>query len=696
MSDLIFPSQFMPHGQCYLWESGLLWSHVLADLIIVLAYFSIPFFLFYIVKKREDIQFGTVFYLFGLFILLCGATHLIAIVTVWKPLYWLSAYIKALTAIVSIFTAYFLWRLIPQILIIPSPSQLKKVNEQLKDEIVKHEITEQELKKFSLAIEYSPNLVMITNYEGNIEYCNPAMYKVTGYEKDELIGYNPRKMMSNLTSKETYQHLWGTIRQGRPWQGELLDRKKNGELFWCLHSIASIKNNLNQITHYVSVAHDITDRKDSEELIKSLAYYDPLTHLPNRTLFQERMERAIISAKRNKRIFALIYLDLDRFKSINDTLGHVIGDKLLIEVGKRIKAVLRERETIARLGGDEFAIILSDIDKPESAGFVAEKILKQFSTVLNLDNHELFISTSLGIAIFPNDADNIEALTKDADTALYHAKDQGRGRYAFFDKNLEEKNIRHLEIEMGLRKAISENELSLLYQPKLDAKTGKLVGVEALLRWRNEKLGQVSPVEFIEIAEHTGQIEEIGNWVLCEVCRQINLWSQHLNSDLPVSINLSARQFKQDTLLSSIERHMQEFAVNPAALEFEITESAIMDEPAVSLAIMQEFNKKGLKLAIDDFGTGYSSLAYLKRFPAHTLKIDRSFIHDIAGDKGDAAIVTATISLAHNLGLKVVAEGVENKVQAEFLTKHGCDELQGFFFHEPLTADEIVANYGLV
>ncbi len=694
MLELLSPARFMPHGQCYLWEPALLWIHVVSDLIIVLAYYSIPFLLAYIVKKRTDIKFDLVINLFGLFILLCGSTHLISIVTVWQPAYWLSAGIKISTALVSIFTAYFLWRLIPNLLTIPSPEQLQAVNQQLKDEIKKHEHTEKELNKFSLAIEHSPNLVIMTDKSGVIEYCNPAMCKITGYKQEELLGEKPSKLMSNLTPEDKYKNLWQTITKGQSWEGELLDRKKNGDLFWCLHTIAPIKDLKQKITHYVSVAYDISVRKDSEELIKNLAYYDPLTQLPNRSLFQERMQQAILRAKREQSIFALMYMDLDRFKSINDTLGHLTGDKLLIEVGKRIKGALREQETVARLGGDEFAIILCDIEKPESAGIVAEKLLDQFSSPIIIDHHELFVSTSVGIAIYPNDADQIESLIKEADTALYHAKDEGRGRYAFFNQTLEDKNQQQLAIEMGLRKAIENTEFSLKYQPKINTQNQQLSGVEALIRWHHPELGMVSPDAFIPIAEDTGQIDKIGDWVIQSVCLQISRWRQHHQLCLPVSINLSARQFRQDiALLAAIDRNIEHYHITPELLEFEITESAIMDAPQRSLEIMLKFQQRGLKISIDDFGTGYSSLGYLKRFPVNILKIDRSFVNDITTDKDDAAIVIATIGLAHNLGLKVIAEGVETKEQMLFLKQHHCDEIQGYYFNPPLSPEVIIEKY---
>lgn len=684
----------MPQGQCFLWEPGLLWTHVIADLIITLAYYTIPFFLFCFLKKRTDLQFSWIFSLFGVFIVLCGTSHLLAILTIWYPAYWLAGFVKGLTALFSIITAYLLWVLLPKILALPSPSQLEVVNEELIDEINLHELAENELCKFSLAIEHSQNLVMITDNTGTIEYCNPALHKITGYTKEELLGRNPSILSSSFTPDYKYKELWKAITNGHSWQGELLDRKKNGDLFWCLHSIASIKNTLGQITHYVSVAHDISERKDAEETIKKLAYYDPLTNLPNRSLFKERIEQAALKSKRSHAIFALMYLDLDRFKSINDTLGHIIGDKLLIEVGKRIKSVLREQETVARLGGDEFAIILNNIEKPESAGIVADKVLKEFLKPIVIDKHELFISTSLGISIYPDDSEDIETLIKKADAALYHAKDLGRSQYAFFNPTLDKQNQRHVDIEMGLRKAISENEFTLLYQPKIDANTQSISGVEALIRWHSKKLGEVSPVEFIPVAENTGQIDKIGRWVLSNVCIEINRWKEQHQLTLPVSINLSAKQFKQETLLlSSIDKCIKEFAIEPELLEFEITESAIMDDPEKSQETMLCFKKRQLKLSIDDFGTGYSSLGYLKRFPVSTLKIDRSFVKDITRDKDDAVIVSAMITLAHNLGLNVIAEGVENSEQLEFLKKYHCDEVQGYYYNPPLTSQVIIEKY---
>ena len=693
MPDIILEflrtKDFMPHGQCFQWLPELLWLHVMADALIVVSYYSIPFALFYFVRNRHDLEYRWVYLLFGLFIFLCGSTHLVSILTVWFPHYWLSGTLKAVTALVSLVTAILLWSLLPKLLALPSPKELLIANRELEKAVTRHEETENQLQKLSLAVEYSSGMIVITDSKGRIEYCNPTFYRVTGYSAENVLGKKTSVLKSGLTDPLVYKDLWRTLLNGDSWHGEFLDRKKNDELYWCLQSISPIKNKQGAITNFVSIAHDISERKLAEETIRHLAFYDPLTHLPNRMLFRERLEQALLHAKRSSALFSLMYLDLDRFKNINDTLGHLIGDKLLIEVGARIKQCLREQETIARLGGDEFAIIILDIPRPTIAGKVAQKMLDAFTAPFTIDGHELFVSTSIGISVYPNDATHIDQLIKQADEALYLAKAAGRNSYEYYNESTNALTVKRLALETQLRHALQRGEFALFYQPKIDLQSKKVVGLEALLRWTSAYFGNISPDEFIPIAEDTGLIIAIGDWVLKTACKTAVAWQQQYQIHLPIAINLSPRQFQQQNLLESIDAVINETGIDPDYLEFEITESMIMDKPDKAVEILHGFKKRGLKLAIDDFGTGYSSLNYLKRFPVNALKIDKSFVRDIATDQDDASIVKAVIALAHSLNLEVIAEGVENNRQLEFLREQQCNKVQGYLFSPPVSSEAL-------
>jgi diguanylate cyclase (GGDEF)-like protein/PAS domain S-box-containing protein len=682
---------FMPHGACYSWQAAILWLHIISDGLIILAYYSIPFALWYFVRKRRDLVYRWVFVLFGIFIFLCGTTHVFNIWTIWHPDYVLDGLVKLATALVSVATAVLIWPLLPKLLALPSPAQLLESNRRLEAIVEQHKQTERELLKLSRAVEFSSSMVLITDVEGRIEYCNEAFLRVTQYRRDEVKGRNPNFLQSGFTDAKVYEELWQTILAGENWHGEILDRKKNGELIWCLQSISPIKDEQQRVTHFVSVAQDISERKNYEKTIKHLAYYDPLTELPNRYLFGERLNQALLQTKRHGNAFSVLYLDLDRFKNINDTLGHIIGDKLLIEVGKRIQQSLREEDTVARLGGDEFAVLLKNTDSLTTITHIADEIISVINQPYCIDEHELFISTSVGISLCPRDSDNGDTLVKQADTALYEAKALGRDKYEFYNEHYADLASEKLRLEHALRHAVKRNELRLFYQPKLNAASREVVSLEALLRWQHPQLGLVLPDKFIKVAEETGQIVEIGEWVLATACRQMVEWQRMGLNIRHISINLSPRQFRDPLLLKKIDAILAETNIGPNALEFEITESTIMENAEKTSALLAEFKARKLRLAIDDFGTGYSSLSYLKRFPVQSLKIDRSFVGDIISDPEDATIVTAVIGLAKNLGLHVVAEGVENNAQLDFLTQRGCDEIQGNLLSKPLPAEEIPA-----
>lgn len=674
----------MPHGNCFLWEPGLLWLHVISDSIIVLSYYSIPFALFYFVRKRTDFTYPGIISAFGLFILLCGTTHVMSVWTIWEPVYWISGLIKLATAIISIATAVIIWPLLPKLLALPSPSQLITSNEKLEKMFQRQKKTAQQLRKFSLAVEFSPTMVMISNNFGEIEYCNPSYSKITGFDADKIYGKKSTAFIPDEITDKYYPQMVTTLREGKEWQGEYLDQKENGDRYWRLECVAPMVDDDGSIISYVSVSHDVSERKKNEEIIKNLAFYDPLTSLPNRTLFKERIDQIKHSSDRNKTSFALMYLDLDEFKKINDSLGHPTGDALLVAAGKRITEQLRASDTVARLGGDEFAVIAPDTQSPGHAAILARKLIDTLNQKFEIENHDLFVSTSIGISIYPKDSDNIERLIKQADTALYKAKERGRNQFQFHSKEAELLSRARLDMESDLRQALNNKEFELFFQPKVKLASKQIDSVEALIRWRHPKKGLISPAEFIPIAEETGLIVPIGEWVIRAACEQLKQWHKVFAPKLQISVNLSARQFKEKNLDTRLVDILRETGIAPQYLEIEITESTIIDRPKQAITKLEKLRDLGFSIAVDDFGTGYSSLSYLKQFPIHSLKIDRSFIRELESDSKNEKIVVAIINLARSLELNIVAEGVETKGQLEFLQKHDCHEIQGFYFTKPL------------
>ena len=451
----------------------------------------------------------------------------------------------------------------------------------------------------------------------------------------------------------------------------------------------------------IALVRDITERKQAEEQIAYLAYHDSLTGLPNNRLFKDRLKQGIAHAQRHNTKLAVMFLDLDRFKLINDTMGHDVGDKLLQVTADRLTETIRGTDSlamnkspllnrsVARLGGDEFTLLLEDIEDTKSVARIAERMTKSISKPIMLGEQEVYTSTSIGIAIFPEDGREVDTLLKNADAAMYYAKEQGRNNFQFFTKEMNESSIQQLVLENSLRKAINNNELHLYYQPQVSVVTGQLVGMEALIRWIHPEKGFISPGLFIPVAEETGLIMQIGEWVIQEACRQASEWYKSGYKPVRVSVNLSAKQLKDERLPDIIASNIFDTGLEPKYLGVELTESAIILEPEMALSRLQNIKSLGVKLSLDDFGTGYSSLSYLKRFPIDTLKIDQAFIRDVKNDHEDAALVKAIISMAHGLGMDVVAEGVELEEQLEFLGANACDTIQGFLFSRPVPAEEI-------
>jgi diguanylate cyclase (GGDEF)-like protein len=437
------------------------------------------------------------------------------------------------------------------------------------------------------------------------------------------------------------------------------------------------------------IAEDITERKLAEERLMHLAHYDVLTSLPNRVLFYDRLKLALAHAKRNQWTVGVMLIDVDRFKNVNDTLGHAVGDRLLQQVSERLMRSVRAGDTVGRLGGDEFAVVLSNLATAQDGNLVAQKIMSSFKDPFRLEEGgEIYVTASIGISLYPDDSTDQDALIKNADAAMYRAKEVGRNAYRFYTPEMNARALELLSMESSLRRALDRREFLLYYQPKVNVTSGEIVGVEALLRWRHPERGLVSPVEFMPVLEETGLIVPVGEWVVKAVCAQISVWQSAGIDPKAVAINLSARQFVDKDLGTTIKRILEENRIDPHLIEFEITESSLMANTEESIRTLELLAHLGVGLSIDDFGTGYSSLGYLKRFPLDALKIDRSFVRDITTSTDDATITRAVISMAHSLGLKVIAEGVETQEQIAFLAEHGCDEFQGFYFSRPLPSDE--------
>jgi len=554
----------------------------------------------------------------------------------------------------------------------------------------RRKITETELLKRTQAMEQSPNSIIITDFKANIEYVNAAFIHNTRYTLSEVIGKNPRFLKSGKTPEHAYDEMWSTLVRGEKWQGEFINQRKDGTHYTYSINIAPVFNSQGQTTHYIAIEEDISEQKKTQEHIHYLANYDILTGLPNRVKMDDHLNYTLSMAKRNQSNFAVMFLDLDHFKAINDTLGHRIGDLLLIELAKRLQSLLRDEDTVSRMGGDEFIILLPDTDT-NGAAQVAQKLLTLIAHPFSIEEHKLSVTASIGLSFYPNDGSDIEILSKNADVAMYRAKQQGRNSYCFFTEEMQANAQRNLLLNNALHTALKENELHLVYQPQLSMATGNIIGAEALLRWVHPKLGTISPAEFIPIAEDNGAILSIGEWVLRTAIMQAKSWMDAGHPPIIMAVNISAVQFRHPNLPDLITSILQEVGLPPEYLEIELTEGIAMNNPLIAINTMNNLHERGIRMSIDDFGTGYSSLSYLKKFNVYKLKIDQSFVRDISTDPEDKAIVSAVIHMAHTLGLQTIAEGVETIEQLEYLREQGCDEIQGYYYSKPLPADAFEA-----
>ncbi|WP_321528743.1 EAL domain-containing protein [Sedimenticola selenatireducens] len=548
---------------------------------------------------------------------------------------------------------------------------------------------EEQIRTLSQVVEQSPVSVVITDTEGCIEYVNSTFEKISGYCAAEVIGQHTRILQSGKTPMRNYQELWRTIKSGGSWRGEFCNKKKSGELFWERAHIAPVLDEAGGTRHFLAVKEDITLHKAQEQRILQQAHFDGLTGLPNRFLSLDRLDQLTRDAGRANQHVAVLFLDLDDFKKVNDSLGHEVGDQLLVQAADRLSTQVRSSDTVGRLGGDEFIIMLGGLDEIDRSGRVAEQMLSQFHRPFNLDGRELVLTASLGVAIYPEDGANPAELLRNADTAMYCSKEAGRNTYHYYTESMNQGVARRLLLEEHLRGALMRGEFRLHYQPQIELASGRLIGTEALLRWNNPELGEVSPAEFIPIAEQTGLIVSIGEYVITESLAQLAQWQQMAEQPLRMAVNVSPRQFRDPALVPFIERTIKRTGVPAECLELEITEGVLMSGHSYVDIALSAINRLGVAIAMDDFGTGYSSLSYLRNYPFDILKIDRSFIDDVPMDEADRELVNATIAMAHGLGLKVVAEGVETRGQLDYLKAQRCDYAQGYLFSSAVPGEEI-------
>jgi len=558
-------------------------------------------------------------------------------------------------------------------------------------ELVERRRNNDRLMMTQRVFEATQDSIMITDAKGDILAVNRAFNQSTGYTEAEVFGRNPRILNSGRHPKTFFERMFEAVLSRGYWQGEIVNRRKNGQEYTEWLTLNAVRDELGNLRNFVAVASDLTEKKAAEAREEYLAHYDQLTGLPNRTFFEIHLEQAVARSQRRGQSIALLLIDIDRFKNINESLGHPVGDVLLKEVSRRLQGRLRKEDLLARLGGDEFAVTIEELPRPNSAAIVAQQVIEAIGEVFLLGAHEIYIGASIGVSMLPTDANDAVGLLRNADSAVALAKAQGRGTYCFYTESLTEAARVRLELHAQLRHAIQLNQFEVHYQPQISLHDDKVVGIEALVRWRHEDGRLISPAVFIPVAEETGLIEALGGWVLRQACQQIKAWLDSGGAPLTLAVNVSPRQFHAEKLPQLVTDVLRDTGFPPELLELEITESAIMEHADEAIRILDALKALGVQLAIDDFGTGYSSLSYLKRFPVDKLKIDQSFVRDIPNDLDDMEIAGTIIAMARHMHLTVLAEGVETVAQRNFLHAQSCDHYQGYLFSKPVAYETLVA-----
>ncbi|WP_025128555.1 phosphodiesterase DibA [Pseudomonas sp. PH1b] len=580
------------------------------------------------------------------------------------------------------------WAVVSAVLIFFARARLLRVLGA--DRWLRHQQKDRErLRQAAAVFDCTREGVLVSDTQGQIVHVNRAFIEITGYQREEVLGRQPSLFKSGHHSADFYKAMFDSLQQTGEWSGEIWNRRKSGEIYPQWQTIRAIHDEQGELTHYVAVFSDISAIKDSQHELAHLAHHDPLTDLPNRLLFTDRAEQALASAQIHKRGCAMLMIDLDHFKMINDSLGHNVGDQLLKAVAERLGEMFGPGITLARLGGDEFAVLAESCPQLVQAAALAQRIIDGLKEPFPLGEHQLVINASIGISLFPSDALSAQQLLRNADAALFKAKSAGRNGYALYTEELTAHAQQRVEIAFELRRALEQQELRVYYQPVHDLKSSRLIGVESLVRWEHPERGLVSPAEFIPIAERTGMIAEIDAWVMQQACRQMCQWQAEGVVLSFIAVNVSTRLFARSELYQQVAKVLHETGLDPAYLELEVTESAVMDDPEVALEQMHRLRELGIRLAIDDFGTGYSSLLRLKRLPVQKLKIDQGFVAGLPWDEDDAAISRVIIALAQSMGMQVHAEGIEQMEQARFLLEHGCDLGQGYWFGRPMPAAQL-------
>jgi diguanylate cyclase (GGDEF)-like protein/PAS domain S-box-containing protein len=566
-------------------------------------------------------------------------------------------------------------------------AELTRTNEQMRLEIAERRRAEAGLSLAGRIIDWSNEAILVIDPEGSIVKVNHAFSKITGYSPDEVLNELYTRFHQGPDAQNSGQEMWQSLRERGEWQGEVWDKRKTGELYPKLLSMSAVRDSNNEVTHYVGIFSDITRLKETERRLIRLAHYDSLTGLPNRILFRKRLHEALIGSGAKGKSVAVMLLDLDRFKNINETMGHRFGDKVLRAVANTLTACLVGHDTAGRLGGDEFAVVLPEVSGAAEVAKVARGIQGALSVPMVIDRREVFITASLGVALYPSDGDKVDVLLQNADTALHFAKERGKNRCRLFSRDMNSEISRRQRLEHLIRVALMRAQFVLHYQPVIDIGSMKIVSAEALLRWRHPRHGPLSAERLIPVAEETGLIIPVGEWVLRTACHQNREWQRMGLQPIRISVNFSGRQLKEQNIAYTVQRILKEADLDPSFLEIELTESIMLDDPEATQKTLLDLKKQGVGIAIDDFGTGYSSLNYLRSLPANKLKIDKCFLKGVSSDPQEQALVRAILTVAHSRELVVVAEGVETFEQFDFLRVNHCDQMQGYYVKPPIEAD---------